>query len=100
MRRSYLLSSSHFAYKWQAREFDDRHDVAEVNRVAYEVATSTDESLKETLQLKLLEYFHWYLLKYLNMIIYGQLPALYLPQGKDAKVFLSLLIEHPNPTHV
>src|SRR3569833_2310916 len=100
MRRSYLLSSNHFAYEWQARDFDDRHDVTEVNRVAYEVATTSDASHKEALQLKLLEYFHGYLLKYLNMIIYGQLPALYMPQGKDAKAFLSLLIEHSNPTQV
>jgi hypothetical protein len=81
-------------------DFDDRHDLLQVNQVAYEFATTKDMNLREELQLRLLEYFHGYLLKYLNMIIFGQLPALYLPQGKDAKTFLSLLIDHSNPSHV
>ena len=100
MHRSYSLSSRHFAHSWQARDFGDRHDLLQVNQAAYEFATTEDKQIRETLQLQLLECFHGYLLKYLNMIIFGQLPALYLPQGKDAKIFLSLLINHPNPTHV
>ena len=100
MHMSYLLSPRHYAYAWQAQDFDNRHDPSHVNEIAYQLATTGDTYIREGLQLQLLEYFHGYLLKYLNMIIYGQLPALYLPQGKDAKSFLSLLIERPNPTQI
>jgi hypothetical protein len=44
------------------------------------------------LQLQLLECFHGYLLKYLNMIIFGQLPLLTSPAGRDARAFLKLLL--------
>jgi len=80
------------------REFNDRYDIVQVNQTAYEFATTTDMQRREELQLKLLECWHGYLCKYLNMIIFGQLPALYLPTGKDAKAFLSLLIGPSNPS--
>lgn len=92
MRRSFTLSRRHYASGWQVLDVDDRNSVAAVNEIAYEFATTKDLNRREELQLKLLECFHSYILKYLNMIIYGQLPMLNAPQGKDARGFLKLLL--------
>jgi hypothetical protein len=92
MNRSFTLSAKHYASKWQASELDDRNKLADVNKIAYEFATTTDQARKDELQLQLLECFHTYILKYLNMIIFGQLPSMKTPQGKDSKVFLHLLL--------
>jgi hypothetical protein len=94
MRRSFTLGRKHYASKWQVLEFDDRNSFAEVNKLAYEFATTEDTFRREELQLRLLECFHGYLLKYMNMIIYGQLPMLNAPQGRDAKAFLKLLLSN------
>ncbi len=91
MHRSYTLSRHHYASKWQVRDFEDRNDRDKVNKIAYEFATTKDAARREVLQMQLLECFHGYMLKYLNMIIFGQLPAFNAPQGKDAQAFLKLL---------
>jgi hypothetical protein len=99
VHRSYSLSKRHYASGWQVRDIDDRNDRGKVNKVAYEFATTKDPARREELQMWLLECFHSYLLKYLNMIIFGQLPAMKSPQGKDAQTFLKLLVnakqKHP-----
>ncbi len=92
MHRSFTLSPHHYAANWKVQEVEDRHTVEEVNKFAFEFATTENVERKQELQLKLLECFHSYLLKYLNMIIYGQLPLLTSPQGKDARLFLKLLL--------
>ena len=92
MHRSFSLTKRHYAGNWQLRDVEDRHDRTEVNKLAFEFATTDDSMRREDLQLQLLECFHGYLLKYLNMIIFGQLPLLSAPAGKDARAFLKLLL--------
>lgn len=92
MLRSFVLSSKHYASKWEVRTVSNRHDRDRVNALAYDFATTSDPVKREALQLELLECFHGYLIKYFNMIVFGQLPALTSPQGKDAKIFLRMLL--------
>lgn len=99
MHRSYYLSKKHYASSWQARDLSNRNDRTKVNKVAYEFATTKNIARKEELQLWLLECFHSYLLKYLNMIIFGQLPPPSSPQGKDAQSFLKLLLNNKKNQH-
>jgi hypothetical protein len=90
--RNYYLSSSHYASKWKVREVSDRHDRELINEKAYEFATTKNPVLREALQLEVLEAFHAYLIKYFNLIVFGDVPALTGPQGKDAQAFLKLLM--------
>jgi len=92
LHRSYSLSGKHFGSTWTVCDINDRNDRDTVNKLAFEFATTEDIQRRDELQLFLLECFHGYLLKYLNMIIFGQLPAAGSPQGKDAYTFLRLLI--------
>jgi hypothetical protein len=90
--RNYRLSSSHYAAQWKVREVSDRNDRALINQKAYDFATTKDAVLREALQLEVLEAFHGYLIKYFNLIVYGDVPALSGPQGKEAQSFLKLLL--------
>lgn len=94
--RNYYLSSGHYASKWKVREVSDRHDREVINQKAYDFATATDPELREKLQLEVLEAFHGYLIKYFNLIVYSEVPALSGPQGKDVQAFLKLLLPKGN----
>lgn len=92
MLRNFLLSANHYASKWTVKEFSDRHDLDVINQKAIDLLNTDDPAVHETLQLEILEAFHGYLLKYFNLIVYGQAPALEGNQGKDALAFLRLLL--------
>ena len=100
MLRNYYLSSGHYASKWVVREVSDRHDREIINQKAYDFATTTDPVLREKLQLEVLEAFHGYLIKYFNLIVYADVPALAGAQGKDAQAFLRLLLPPGTPASV
>ena len=74
------------------REVADRHDRDIINQKAHDCATTTDPVLCEKLQLEVLEAFHGYLIKYFNLIVFSEVPALTGPQGKEAQAFLKLLL--------
>lgn len=91
MFRNYYLSPNHYAAKWKVREVSDRHDRELINQKALELATTSDATRRESLTLEVLEAFHGYLIKYFNLIIFGQVPPLNAPQGKEAQSFLRML---------
>ena len=84
MLRNYKLSPRHYASKWDVKDLADRHDLKKVNDLAYRCALSSDVE-RPDMQLQLLEYFHGYLIKYYNMIVFSTLPAMDSKQGKDAR---------------
>lgn len=92
MLRNFFISSSHYASKWKVRDVSDRNDRELINQKAYDFSTTTDPVLREKLQLEVIEAFHGYLIKYFNLIVFGDVPALSGPQGKDAQSFLRLLM--------
>jgi hypothetical protein len=98
--RNYYLSPSHYAAKWQVRDVSDRHDLELINQKAYACATAQDPALREQLQLEILEAFHGYIIKYFNLIVYGEVPALNTPQGKEAQSFLRLVLPKGTPVNM
>jgi hypothetical protein len=88
--RDFHLSPRHFAAYWST---DKTYPIPEVNAVALALAFAVedDPTRKEQAQMQLLECFHAFLMKYFNMIVFGQMPSLNSKQGKDAALFLRLL---------
>lgn len=92
MYRTSELSYNHYAYRWTIPDSKKFHDTKRVNELGIKYANSTDEQEKQTLQLEILQCFHGYLTKYLNMIIHGTLSSLNGAAGREATVFLKTLM--------
>ena len=91
MFRSTTLSSSHYAGKWVIPHEAQHNDFKLVNQLGSEYAKAPDSPEKEEMLLKLLEFFHSYVMKYTVMIVRGTLPPLTSRAGRDAKEMLRTL---------
>lgn len=63
-----------------------------VNQLGVTYAKPESETIKQETQLKIIQCFHGYLMKYLNMIIKGTIPALNTKAGNESVAFLKNLI--------
>jgi hypothetical protein len=90
--RNATLSSSHYAYTWRVAAEGALNDREQVNKLAIDYSNLPDGPDKEAKCLELVQCFHGYLMKYLNMIVRGHLPSLKTPAGKDASRMLSTLV--------
>ena len=97
MHRSFTVSEAHYAYQWRIPSDSNLHDHKKVNQLAIEYATAEDGPHKESLFLQLVECFHGYLIKYVNMVINGHLPSQRTSAGKDAAQFLKTLLPKGRP---
>lgn len=91
MFRSANLSSNHFAYRWPVPVKGEFHAFEDTNALGIQYATTPDGPSKEAVMLELTQFFHGYIMKYLNMIVRGHLPAVGSAAGMEAIKFLKLL---------
>lgn len=98
MFRSATLSSDHFASKWVIPSKEDFHGYEDTNALGITYANLPDGSQKENLMLELTQCFHGYIMKYLNMIVKGHLPAINSSSGIEAIKFLRLLASNQKDT--
>lgn len=94
--RSANLSSSHPASKWHIATSDTFQNYETVNALGVKYANLPDGIEKEEIMAALLECFHGYLMKYLNMIVRGHLPPIKSAAGQEAAKFLKLLAPKGN----
>ena len=92
MSRTTNLSSKHYASKWKIPAEGELNDRETVNKLAIAYATSPDGPEREEKCLAIVQCFHGYIMKYLNMIVRGHLPSLKTPAGKEASKMLSTLV--------
>jgi hypothetical protein len=90
--RSATLSNSHYASKWQVCTTENLNDRVAVNNLGVKYATLSAGYEKQDIQLQIIKCFHAYVLKYMNMITKGTLPALNTKAGKECVAFLKTLI--------
>ena len=91
MYRSTFLAPTHYAGKWTIPDEDQHYDLKAVNALGYSYATAPDSAAKEAMLLKVMEFFHGYLMKYLCMIVRGTIPPANSRAGKDAIELLRTL---------
>lgn len=91
MFRSANLSCDHFASRWQMPVKGEFHSFEDTNALGIKYATLPDGPEKKAIMLELIQYFHGYIMKYLNMIVHGRLPPTNSPAGVEAIKFLKLL---------
>lgn len=90
--RNSNLSSSHYASKWRVPVEEDFNNREEVNLLGVTYASLPPEADREAILLRLMEYFHGYLMKYLHMIVRGNMPPIKSAAGRDTVVFLKTLV--------
>lgn len=91
MFRSANLSSAHPAHRWHIATSDTFQNYETVNELGVKYANLPDGTEKEEIMCALLECFHGYLMKYLNMVVRGHLPPIKSAAGQEAAKFLKLL---------
>jgi hypothetical protein len=90
--RTAALSSDHYATKWKMPTEENLNDRLTVNALGIKYARLKNGPEKEATLLEIIQCFHGYLIKYLNMIVRGHLPPLKSPAGRDAAHFLKTLV--------
>ena len=92
------MERGHYASEWQIPEGPEGfHKVSEVNALGHKYALLPNGPEKEEVLLSLLENFHTYLMKYLNMVVRGHIAKFKGTPNKDSVAFLKYFIAKETP---
>lgn len=80
------LSPLHYAFQWKSEKYLQTPE--EITELGIKYVSLPDGPERERLVLQLLQAFHGYLMKYLDMIVRGHLPCYGGRVNRDTKIFL------------
>lgn len=97
MVRNTTLTAAHYAAKWTIPSDNALNDTKAINGLAIRYAQMAESPAKQDIFLQLVRSFHGYLMKYTNMVIRGQMPAMGTRAYKDATGMLKTLMPKGMP---